>query len=81
MPRGIEPGRPPVWTGQRDGTWARGIRQLQARADGKGLITGDVSVDSTVCRAHQHAAGAGGNRPAALPSGRPTTGSDASEAG
>ncbi|MEU8137786.1 IS5 family transposase [Streptodolium elevatio] len=43
---------------QRDGTWARVLEQLQARADAGGLITWDVSVDSTVCRAHQHAAGA-----------------------
>jgi hypothetical protein len=31
---------------------------LQAEADAKGLITWDVSVGSTVARAHQHAAGA-----------------------
>ena len=31
---------------------------LQGRADAAGLITWDVSVDSTVARAHQHAAGA-----------------------
>jgi transposase len=43
---------------QRDGTWARIITGLQARADALGLITWEVSVDSTVCRAHQHAAGA-----------------------
>ncbi|MCX4986069.1 hypothetical protein [Streptomyces sp. NBC_00572] len=43
---------------QRDGTWARIVTQLQARTDAKGLITWDVNVDSTVCRAHQHAAGA-----------------------
>nr|WP_240503187.1 IS5 family transposase [Streptomyces prasinopilosus] len=43
---------------QRDGTWARILTQLQAEADAKGLITWDVNVDSTVCRAHQHAAGA-----------------------
>ncbi|MFI8393080.1 IS5 family transposase, partial [Streptomyces sp. NPDC085540] len=43
---------------QRDGTWARIHTQLQAEADAKGLITWDVNVDSTVCRAHQHAAGA-----------------------
>ena len=43
---------------QRDGTWHRLLEQLQADADAKGLITWDVSVDSTVCRAHQHAAGA-----------------------
>ena len=43
---------------QRDGTWARILTSLQARADAAGLITWDVSVDSTVVRAHQHAAGA-----------------------
>lgn len=42
---------------QRDGTWKRILEQLQTEADAKGLITWDVSVDSTVCRAHQHAAG------------------------
>jgi transposase len=45
-------------TWQRDGTWAEVLTKLQARADAKGLITWDVSVDSTVARAHQHAAGA-----------------------
>ena len=44
---------------QRDGTWARIVTALQARADAAGLITWDVSVDPTVARAHQHAAGAG----------------------
>lgn len=43
---------------QRDGTWKRILTQLQAQADAEGLITWDVSVDSTVARAHQHAAGA-----------------------
>jgi transposase len=43
---------------QRDGTWRRILTQLQAQADAEGLITWDVSVDSTVNRAHQHAAGA-----------------------
>ena len=43
---------------QRDGTWAQILTGLQARADAAGLITWDVSVDSTVARAHQHAAGA-----------------------
>ena len=45
-------------TWQRDGSWAQVLTKLQARADAKGLITWDVSVDSTVARAHQHAAGA-----------------------
>ncbi|GGX52873.1 IS5 family transposase [Streptomyces noursei] len=43
---------------QRDRTWKRIFTELQAQADEKDLITWDVSVDSTVCRAHQHAAGA-----------------------
>ena len=95
LPKGVKPGRPPVWTRrqlidgirwrtrtgapwrdvparygpwdrvydlfrrwQRDGTWKRIFVRLQAEADAKGLITWDVSVDSTVVRAHQHAAGA-----------------------
>jgi transposase len=43
---------------QRDGTWQQLLSQLQAQADAQGLITWEVSVDSTVARAHQHAAGA-----------------------
>ncbi len=43
---------------QRNGTWHRILTQLQSLADAKGAITWDLSVDSTVCRAHQHAAGA-----------------------
>lgn len=57
---------------QRDGTWVRILAGLQARADAAGLVTWEVSVDSTIMRAHQHAAGArkGGackkSRPAGL---------------
>lgn len=43
---------------QRDGTWKRILTRLQAQADADGLITWEVSVDSTVARCHQHAAGA-----------------------
>jgi transposase len=43
---------------QRDGAWRRILTALQGGADAAGLITWDVSVDSTVARAHQHAAGA-----------------------
>lgn len=43
---------------QRAGVWAQVMTGLQARADAAGLITWDVSVDSTIARAHQHAAGA-----------------------
>ena len=43
---------------QRDGTWATILAALQADADAAGRIDWTVSVDSTVSRAHQHAAGA-----------------------
>ena len=68
---------------QRDGTWQRIFIALQARADAKDLITWDLNVDSTIVRAHQHAAGARKrgsckrSRPAAPPPSRTTTGSDA----
>ena len=46
------------WLWSKDGTWAQILDQLRAGCDvaeGKGWT---VSVDSTVVRAHQHAAGA-----------------------
>ncbi|GGT01454.1 hypothetical protein GCM10010270_86530 [Streptomyces violaceus] len=43
---------------QLDGTWARILEELQVKADADGVIEWEVCVDSTVCRAHQHAAGA-----------------------
>ncbi|WP_418955198.1 IS5 family transposase [Streptomyces tritici] len=43
---------------QCNGTWQRILTRLQSLADAKGAIVWDLSVDSTVCRAHQHAAGA-----------------------
>jgi len=43
---------------QRNGTWREIVTALQARAGAAGLITWEVSVDSTIARAHQHAAGA-----------------------
>jgi len=43
---------------QLAGVWAMLVVALQTLADADGLITWDVSVDSTVVRAHQHAAGA-----------------------
>lgn len=60
---------------QRDGTWAAIVTGLQARADAAGLITWEVSVDSTVARAHQHAAGARNSIPhhEANPRRSPTT--------
>ncbi|MGW8955584.1 IS5 family transposase [Streptomyces sp. NPDC055709] len=41
-----------------DGTWEHLLQQVQAAADAAGEIDWDVSVDSTIVRAHQHAAGA-----------------------
>ncbi|MFD4833966.1 transposase [Streptomyces uncialis] len=38
--------------------WSAILTGLQTRADAAGLIIWDVNVDSTICRAHQHAAGA-----------------------
>ena len=64
---------------QRDGTWARILTALQAYADAAGRIVWDVSVDSTIARAHQHAAGARKrgickpSHPAASPTNRPGT--------
>jgi transposase len=43
---------------QRDGTWRMILVVLQTLADAAGRIVWDVSVDSTIARAHQHAAGA-----------------------
>jgi len=43
---------------QRAGVWARILSDLQGRAEAAGLISWEVSVDSTIARAHQHAAGA-----------------------
>ncbi|WP_328490779.1 IS5 family transposase [Streptomyces zaomyceticus] len=49
-----------------DGTFDRMLRAAQAKADAAGDVEWLVSVDSTVVRAHQHAAGArkGGRDPA-----------------
>jgi len=43
---------------QRGGVWAGILATLQVRADAAGLIGWQVGVDSTIMRAHQHAAGA-----------------------
>jgi transposase len=43
---------------QQTGMWARIVTGLQTHADAAGLICWQVSVDSTIARAHQHAAGA-----------------------
>ncbi|MGW7056939.1 IS5 family transposase [Streptomyces sp. NPDC054904] len=52
----------------RDGTWRTIWTAFQVRADAPGEIDWLVSVDSTIVRAHQHAAGARiGQRPAGEP--------------
>ncbi|WP_310429634.1 IS5 family transposase [Catenuloplanes niger] len=43
---------------QRNGTWSRILARLQALAEAVGAIIWNLSVDSTIARAHQHAAGA-----------------------
>jgi transposase len=43
---------------RRDGTWDRVLVCVQMAAEVTGAIPWTVSVDSTVVRAHQHAAGA-----------------------
>ncbi|WP_281418032.1 IS5 family transposase [Kineosporia corallincola] len=43
---------------QRAGIWARLLVTLQSWGDANGSIVWEVSVDSTIVRAHQHAAGA-----------------------
>ncbi|MGY1434586.1 IS5 family transposase [Streptomyces reniochalinae] len=45
-----------LWSG--DGTWERLLQQVQAGADAASEIDWDIAVDSTIVRAHQHAAGA-----------------------
>ena len=44
---------------QTDGTWARVEARLRTQADGAGELDWDAQIDSSVVRAHQHAAGAG----------------------
>lgn len=41
-----------------DGTWEQVFTTLVAKADAEGDLTWVVSLDSTIVRAHQHAAGA-----------------------
>ncbi|MFQ6332185.1 IS5 family transposase [Nocardia sp. CWNU-33] len=43
---------------QRAGAWSVMVTSLQVLADAAGVIEWQVSVDSTITRAHQHAAGA-----------------------
>ncbi len=43
---------------RRDGTWERLLSRVQAKSDMVSDVLVEVSLDSTVVRAHQHAAGA-----------------------
>ena len=43
---------------RRDGTWDRLLAHVQTKSDAVGEVEWEVSIDSTVVRAHQHAAGA-----------------------
>ncbi len=43
---------------RRDGTWDRLLQALQGQADAAGELDWDASLDASVVRAHQHAAGA-----------------------
>ncbi|MBC9730391.1 hypothetical protein [Streptomyces sp. TRM68367] len=43
---------------QRLGVWTGLLTKFQARTNARGRIGWTVTVDSTVCRTHQHAAGA-----------------------
>ena len=45
---------------RRDGTWDRLLAHAQTKSDAVGDVHWEVSVDDTVVRAHQHAAGARG---------------------
>lgn len=54
-----------------DGTFDRILRAAQAKADAVGDIDWTVSVDSTIVRAHQHAAGARKGGAKAWPSAGP----------
>ena len=46
----------PRW--RRAGTWDRLLADTQSKSDAVGEVEWLVSVDSTIARAHQHAAGA-----------------------
>jgi transposase len=43
---------------RRDGMWDRILAHVQTRSDAVGEIVWEVSVDSSIARAHQHASGA-----------------------
>ena len=49
-----------LWS--KDGTWDKILTELQGQAHAVAELEWTVSVDPTVARAHQHAAGARGDR-------------------
>lgn len=55
-----------------DGTWQRLLDAVRAQADAAGDIDWNVAVDSTIERAHQHAAGAPHTPPPPVKKGPPT---------
>jgi transposase len=64
-----------------DGVFTRALRQIQARADTAGDIDWLVQIDSTIVRAHQHAAATGRKGGSSGRTNRTTTHSDAPAAG
>lgn len=62
-----------------DGTWERVFVALLAQADAEEDLGWVAAVDSTIVRAHQHAAGA--RQKGLRPASRPTMPSDAPAAG
>jgi transposase len=64
-----------LWT--KDGTWARILDEVIVKDDSVGDVEWVISVDSSVVRAHQHAAGAR-KKGAAVPKSKPSrsTGKD-----
>ena len=46
------------WSWRRDGTWEKLLSRIRTYSDAVGEVEWEVSVDSSVARAHQHAAGA-----------------------
>jgi hypothetical protein len=64
-----------LWT--KDGTWTRILDQVIVKDDSVGDVEWVLSVDSSVVRAHQHAAGAR-KKGAAAPESKPSrsTGKD-----
>lgn len=58
---------------ETDGTWAKLLEHVQVKDDAVGAVEWTVSVDSTINRAHQHAAGARKKGPGSEQTGRSAT--------